>query len=67
MCIDRNRETEILECYVENLVYKNKQQFHHYSAIRLNKNGLNKPLWYWYKQNNLNDSEIPEKIVTSNK
>ena len=63
MCVDNNRETEALQCYIENLVYRKTQKFHHFSAVRLSKNGLNKPLWYWYKKNLLKDSEIPEKSV----
>tara|TARA_B100000963_G_scaffold222068_1_gene193578 strand:+ start:2974 stop:3696 length:723 start_codon:yes stop_codon:yes gene_type:complete len=63
MCINRDRNTEILDCYLENLVYKKTQYFHHYSAKRLSKNGINKPLWYWYKNNQLLESEIPFKKV----
>ena len=41
-----------------------KQQYHHYSAINIKKNNIRKPLWYWYKNNNLNEIEIPDKPVS---
>lgn len=49
--------------YMNNLVNITEQKYHHYSAIHINKNGVNKPLWYWYKNNNLLDSEIPTKKI----
>jgi tRNA pseudouridine(55) synthase len=55
--------SSFIEDYLDNLHYLKKQKFHHFSAKRLNKDGVNKPLWYWYINNNLNEDEIPEKEV----
>ena len=41
-----------------------RQKFHHYSALRLRKNGERQPLWYWHNKGLLNDDEIPDKEVT---
>ena len=58
------RHKNIINDYMENLYYKKSQQFHHFSAKRLNKLGKNKPLWYWFKEGLLNDDEIPSKDVS---
>lgn len=50
--------------FMENDYIKNNyQKYHHYSAINIEKNGIRKPLWYWYKMNKLKDYEIPSKKV----
>jgi len=58
------RHKELIEQYMDNLHYKQSQNFHHFSAKRLNKLGKNKPLWYWYKAGLLNNDEIPSKPVS---
>ena len=58
------RHKNMIETYMDNIRYRSRQKFHHFSAKRLVKNGLNKPLWYWYKEGNLKDSEIPSKEIT---
>jgi len=40
------------------------QPYHHFSAINIIKNGIRKPLHYWYLHNQLDESEIPSKSVT---
>ena len=41
-----------------------RQKFHHYSALRLRKNGQRQPLWYWHSKGLLSENEIPDKEVT---
>ena len=60
--IDEHDISTVLN-YMNNLTYVKTQKFHHYSAIHLKKGTVNKPLWYWYKQGNLLDDEIPSKNV----
>lgn len=58
------RHKDLIDDYMQNLYYKKSQQFHHFSAKRLNKLGQNKPLWYWFKEGLLDDDEIPSKDVS---
>ena len=60
---DNNIKIEKIKNYINNLKYKNYQKFHHYSSINIKKNNLRKPVWYWYKQNMLLDSDIPYKAI----
>lgn len=40
------------------------QPFHHFSAINIIKNGIRKPLHYWYRKGELQNEDIPVKEVT---
>lgn len=57
------RHKNMIEAYMDNLRYRREQKFHHFSAKRLTKDGISKPLWYWYKQGTLSESEIPIKDI----
>jgi len=53
-----------IKTYMDNTISNlYTQKFHHYSALRLRKNGERHPLWYWYKKGLLDEEEIPEKKV----
>lgn len=40
------------------------QKFHHFSAIKVKKNGINRKIFNWYLEGKLEDSMIPSKKVT---
>lgn len=58
---DANRD--VIKNFMIELKSIHKQQYHHYSAINIKKNNIRKPVWYWYKQNMLLDSDIPYKAI----
>ena len=50
--------------YTQRLEGTHTQYFPPFSSICVaNKNGLRKPLWWWSKNNLLNEIEIPSKII----
>ena len=55
-----SRLDEILSSFHQK-TYQQKYQI--YSSIKIKKNGISKPLWYWAKEGNLLEEEIPEHEV----
>lgn len=53
----------VIDNFMNELKSVHLQNYHHYSAINIKKNNVRRPLWYWYKNNNLNEDEIPKKSV----
>ena len=57
-------DREKINMYMETIVpYIKQQKFHHFSAKHITKNNKRKPLWYWYREGDLKENEIPEKPV----
>lgn len=59
------KKNDIID-FIHQLKYDTEQQFHPYSAIKLNINGERQSLHYWANKGLLTDENIPTKNITVN-
>jgi tRNA pseudouridine(55) synthase len=59
-----NKQIEEVINEFNNVLLITQQKFHKYSAIRVvNNDGLRRPLWWWSKNNRINEVDIPSKNI----